>query len=320
MKKIIILTLLATGFTQFAHAQISKNFASELRAWIDTPEGEITGALLSEDKSVPSFPYRKYQCKLPLTGFNTEVGSAGVPVVHGKYKGNATNATMEDIAEKLTVFKKDYTILDSKTDSRLIGDNVISGARKILLVDAAENVKAEITLEKIKTENRLTVSVSKIPGKLAQVLPKNTAPVQIGANFATELLALITTDVETIKGAKYNSGIVTSYFSKLPLQGFDIKLKEVFDNYSIVCEPNGLFSEATMDAIVTKIAPLKKRYHLFDSKTNPELFDLKSGSKPLVRRILLVDISENIKTDIQAAAGYEKLDFTIYKFPKSLKN
>lgn len=304
------------------HNEERKNFAAELKALIDANTETIQGELISEEK-IAGFTFRHYQCKLPLSGFDMEVTLGGASYIRGSYKGKASPAILDDIASKIAVFKKDYTILDSKTDKRLLEANASAEQRKILLVDDNHSVKAKIELLKIKQDGspEMLVTIHKIKRNLSYELPKNTAPVQIGANFATELKALITGDVENIKGAKYDDDIITSHLSKFPLSGFDVKLKEVMGYYTVECKPDGAVSDATMDAIATKLAALKNSYLILDSKTKPELFDLKSGITPLTRRILVVDISENIKADIRLSEEYEKrMDFTIYKFDKPLRN
>lgn len=311
MKKSIPFIILAISFTSFAQAQISKNFATELKALIDTDVEVIKGEMTSEEKTA-AYTYRTYQCKLPLTGFDAQIASTGVPIISANYKGKITSTTMDDIAAKLAFFKKDHVILDSKTNKKLLEANADPDKRKILLVDSAENVKVKIILEKIKNENAITVGVNKMYGKLANELLKNTGPVQIGANFATELKALLDAEVGKIKGVIYSEGMGKTYLSRLPLSGFDVKLQEMLGDYIVKCKPDGVFSEATMDAISARLVELKKYYNVIDSKEVGMTF----APGTLARRIMVLDQGRNIKIDIQATEGYKKSDLTVYKYDK----
>lgn len=312
MKKSILTFLLVFAMI-VANAQLGKNFATELKALIEADIATLKGDLIKkeEDKVITmSF----FQCKLPLSGFDTKVILANFYRVRGTYKGKA--ALMDDIAIKLEALKKYYSILDSKTDSRLLSANSPEVLRKILLVDDAENIVAKI--EQYSTDE-ISVNVEKdFRRKLSSELPKSTAATQLGANFLMELLNLISADVADIKGKEWSTGMVKTYFSKLPLSGFDVKLKQIFDEYTVVCKPEGKSAEATMDAIAAKLDGMKNRYIILDSKTKPNLFDLKNGTVALARRILVVDISENIKIAIQATEGYKEIELNIYKYNKPL--
>lgn len=312
MKKTITIFMLAIGCMPFLQAQINKNFATELKTIIKSDYKDFTGNLISEDKSIAAFPVRTYESKLPLTGFKTQVISSGVPIVYGKYNGKSSNAVMDDIAAKLQVFKNEYTILDSKTDKRLLPANSAPETRKLLLVDPAENVMAEIELEYFRNEYSIQVSVTKPAEKLAQVLPKSTVPMQIGDDFIQELKTLIDTKVETIKGAEYEKGSVMTYFSKLKMQGFDVKLKEVLDDYTLVCTAEGVSSKATMNAIFERLIELP--YTRVDSKRKPEILEDGVFGKPDYR-ILLVTMDRKIKADITLMEK-NKLKISIYKYDK----
>ncbi len=317
MKK-SILTFLFITIVIFAHAQIRKNFGTELKALIDANESAVKGDLINKEESkVITMAY--FKSKLSLTGFDSKFVTGGVSrSVWSTYNGKATLATMDDIAAKLAVLEKDYTILDSKTDNRLLATGKNDFTRKILLTDNVENIMAKIELYE---NNKISIDIEKgFRSKLSSQLQKNIAAVQIGEQFAVELMRLSNADIETIKGLEYdNGGFVNTYLSKLPLSGFKVKLKEVFDNYTVECEPDGIFSDATMDSIVAGDTPYL--FTILDSKTQPNRFDLKSGSKPLVRRIILLDeITRNlVKADIQATEDYKEVYFTIYKYDKPLK-
>lgn len=303
--------------------QISKNFAAELKALIDANTEALQGELKSEEK-IAGFNFNKYQCKLPLSGFDLYFSlGGGVPSVGGSYNGKATPAIMNDIMAKLETFKKDYALLDSRTDKKLLEENADAEDRKILLVDEKNEVKAKFELRIFKKDGSffLMVDVPKIKHRLSNEYPEKTSSVQTGENFAIEFQTLIRKDVEDIKGAKYDDDIITSYLSKFPLSGFDVKLKEIMmDKYIISCKPDGKISEATIDEIATKLTALKNQYMIFDSKEKPQMFNLKGDYKSLARRILVVDISENIKADIQVGEDYKELGFTIFKFDKPLRN
>lgn len=315
MKK-LILTLVFAATMIFAYGQIGKNFATELKAIIDAAIPNLKGDMINKETGkVITMTY--FQCKLPLKGFDTKIILANFYRVQSSCKASATTATMDEIAAKLAVLKKDYTILDSKTDSRLLNPGKNDFTRKILLVDNAENIIAKIELY---GGDQIVINIEKdFRSKLSDELQKNTAPVQIGDHFAIELMKLGREDIASIKGTQYeNLGFGKTYQSKLLLSGFKVKLKEILGDYTVECEPDGIFSDATMDAMVA--GELQYLFVILDSKKKPGLFDLKSGARPLARRIILLDeTSRNVKADIQATEGFKEVHFTIYKYDKPLK-
>lgn len=318
MKKIILTFLLAMTAV-FANAQISKNFVAELGALIkaDLYADAVKGKLISEEP-VGSLKLRTYDCKLPLTGFKTAIKTMATATMFARYNENATTAVMDDIAKKLVAFKKEYNILDSKTDKRLIDANSTTEIRKILLIDNTENVMAKIELNYFTSISGnkyfITVSISKPFEKLAEVLPKNTNPVQIGENFVQQLKALLNADAESIKGDLYKSLMSEVYFSKLSMQGFEVKLRKLFDDYTVICKPDGVSSKATIDAIFEKLIELP--YTRVDSKRKPEI--LKQGSIEYDYRIMLLTMDRKVKVDI-TLKDKDNLSIEIYKYDRAYK-
>ncbi|RQO32598.1 hypothetical protein DBR32_03105 [Taibaiella sp. KBW10] len=145
------------------------------------------------------------------------------------------------------------------------------------------------------------------------------AQAQISDNFAQEVNALICADIETIKGLKEEKSVTTAYQSTLPLNGFKVLLKESFGDYRVSCFYKGTGNMAVMDSIATTLSKLRNKYILIDSKEHRNLLELNKNGITVARRIILVDITEKIKAEIELWAETNgTLSVTIYKYDRKL--
>jgi hypothetical protein len=183
----------------------------------------------------------------------------------------------------------------------------------------------------VETSNSFQLKIKKMKKLLllsiAATLSLATVHAQLLKNFKPEMKALLEASVEKIKGEEIKNGVMTSYQSTLPLTGFKIYLKEYFGDYHISASYDirngGLDSAAAwamMDTMAMKLSRLL--YVLVDSKKQPKILEMEKNSvfKP-VRKIVLVDIDENIKADIiQSDGNHPDILITIYKYNRKLPN